>query len=226
MKIIEDIRLYKSCIKNDHGHYLLDSFGGKKLNIIMSRIVMKLRESGFSLGEFDHLYIVFTVCELDKTYVLSDEVDKYHPWHRNCYVKINDEMYVDLSDEGRYDYIITVVRDILVTFFTTCDFSEEMIHDCIVEAVKQGDMMLVKFSEKITSKRRAYIYLRLTDEGMYYPLLMIYDSECNLLFRRNMPESLTLDRFGVIQLGLKKITINPRNNAFAKDMKAIVYDYL
>jgi len=42
---------------------------------------MKLRESEFSLGEFDHLYINFTTCDMVDELNLSDEVDRYHPWY-------------------------------------------------------------------------------------------------------------------------------------------------
>ena len=60
MKPISDIRLYRSNIPNIDGNSHPSEFAPKQLNIIVTRIVMKLRENGFSLGDFDHLYINFT----------------------------------------------------------------------------------------------------------------------------------------------------------------------
>ena len=50
-KVISDIRVFKSCIPNIDGNALPSDINNKKLNIVLHRIVMKLRENGFSLGE-------------------------------------------------------------------------------------------------------------------------------------------------------------------------------
>lgn len=60
MSIIKDIRLYRSLTGNIDVNALLDAFSNKELNGVIHRIVMKLREKKFSLGDFDHLYINFT----------------------------------------------------------------------------------------------------------------------------------------------------------------------
>ena len=56
MAKISDIRIYRSNKENVSG-YNPEGFAGKKLNVIIRRIVMKLRESEVSLGEFHHLYV-------------------------------------------------------------------------------------------------------------------------------------------------------------------------
>ena len=63
-KTIGDIRLYKSESRNEYGVYNTEPFADKKLNAIVQRVVMKLRENEFSLGDFDHLYINFTTCDM------------------------------------------------------------------------------------------------------------------------------------------------------------------
>lgn len=79
MKTISDIRLYKNHT----------AFGNKMLNAAIHRIVMKLREQHFSLEDFDHLYINFTTCDEEGSIRPSDQVDRYHPWYRNCDVGIS-----------------------------------------------------------------------------------------------------------------------------------------
>lgn len=54
MKVISDIRLYKSSSKNEYGSFITESFGSKKLTATIKRIVMKLRENNFS---FENLTI-------------------------------------------------------------------------------------------------------------------------------------------------------------------------
>ena len=60
MKVIKDIRIYRSKIENIPGNPLPDSFNNFELCCVTSRIVMKLRENGFELGDYDHLYINLT----------------------------------------------------------------------------------------------------------------------------------------------------------------------
>ena len=65
MPVIKDIRLYRSSIENISGNSLPSSFYNQSVNCILRRIVMKLEEKGFSLGDFHHLYINFTTSKVD-----------------------------------------------------------------------------------------------------------------------------------------------------------------
>lgn len=218
-RIIADIRLFRSEGRNSSGHFDMVSFGDKKLNAVVKRIVMKLREHGFSMGDFDHLYINFTLCEL------SREVDRYHPWFRHCHVRVTREIYERLGTAESHEHIVRMIGDVLTAFFARGDFDEARISDCIREAVTGGEEMLVPFKEKTTAKRRVVIYLRFLDSCRYAPLLRVYDGEGALLLQRDLPQSVTLDHLGELQVGLKKVTVKPRKNAFTAGKKPIVFEY-
>ena len=224
-KIIKDIRLYKSNSQNEHGTYVTASFADKKLNAITQRVVMKLRENEFSLGEFDHLYINFTTCGISEQMDLSSQVDKYHPWYRYCSVRTEENLYNKLGSFETYEYIIHQIGAVLVTYFTTEDFDESRILHCIQQAVEQGEKMLMKFKEKVNSKRKAVIFLRYLDICKFQPLLRVYDTKDNLLFEKDLPETLTLDYIGDIQISAKKVTIKPRKNSFTTEQEALIFEY-
>ena len=224
-KIISDIRLYRSESRNEYGVYATESIAEKKLNAIVQRVVMKLRESEFSLGEFDHLYINFTTCDIGKKTILSDYVDKYHPWYRYCLVHIEKDMYNKLDSLEDYDYIIQCVRNILVTYFSSQDFDETRILSCVQQAVEQCENMLMKFKEKVSTNRRAVIFLRYLDSCKFYPLLRVYDAEDNLLFEKDLPETVMLDYIGDIQVSKKRVAIKPRKNAFTTQLAPLVFEY-
>lgn len=72
MKIISDIRIYKSRIENIEGNSLPSNFeSSKTLNAKIKRIVMALREKNFSFGDFDHLYVNFTTCNVNNSISLA-----------------------------------------------------------------------------------------------------------------------------------------------------------
>ena len=111
---------------------------------------MKLRENEFSLGEFDHLYINFTTCDIGEETFMSDKVDTYHLWYRYCLAHIEKDIYNKLGSLESYDYIIQQVSNILVTYFSSQEFDEARILSCIHTALEQGENMLMKLKEKLT----------------------------------------------------------------------------
>jgi len=224
-KIISDIRLFKSESQNEFGGYITDSFGDKKLNAVIKRVVMKLRENEFYLGEFDHLCVNFTTCDVDGNMNLSDKMDRYHPWYRYCDVHIDNDLFKKLGSPETWNDIIHWISTILVTYYISEDFDETRIFSCVQQAVEQGEDMLMKFKEKITTKRKAVIFLRFLDSCKFYPLLRVYDAEDNLLFEKDLPEAVMLDYLGDIQVSAKRVTIKPRKNAFTKQSNPLVFEY-
>jgi hypothetical protein len=224
-KTIKDIRLYKSGLRNEFGDPVTTSFADKKLNAITQRVVMKLRENEFSLGEFDHLYINFIPSDMGGKMYLSDDVDRYHSWYRNCYVPVDVELYSNLRSADAYDAIIHWISTVLVTYFSPDDFDQAHILDCVQQAVDQGEDMRVKFKEKISAKRKAFLYLRFLDTCRFYLLLRVYDAEDRLLFEKDLPETVSLDALGEIQVSAKRVTIKPRKNAFTKQTNPLIFEY-
>jgi hypothetical protein len=156
---------------------------------------------------------------------LSQEVDRYHPWFRHCHVRVPLEVYASLGTMGGHEHIIPIIGDVLTAFFARGDFDEDRICDCIQEAVTGGEEMLMFFKEKTTAKRRAVIYLRFLDSCRYAPLLRVYDGEGSLLLERDLPQMVTLDAIGELQVALKKVTVKPRKNALTAGKKPMIFEY-
>ena len=116
-----------------------------------------------------------------------------------------------------------LIEKVLKAQLSTSDFDEDRISECVNEAVSQGEGMLMKFKEKISSQRRAVLYLRYLDSGKYFPLLRVYDNEDNIILEKDLPESQTLDSLGQISVSSKKVTIKPRNNSWT-DSEPIVFE--
>ena len=146
MKIIGDIRLYKSSKAYNHV-----SFTNKSLNIAAHRVAMKLREQRFSLGEFDHLYLNFTVCRSAGTIELIDEIDRYHPWYRYCDIGLSQPEYDRLEIDGNTDYVYGKIETVLLNLFCSGEAADKIVKKAIDEA-KAGPEMLMRFKEKRLKK--------------------------------------------------------------------------
>ena len=224
MKKISDIRLYKSSSKNEFGSFITESFGSKKLNALIKRIVMKLRENNFSFGEFDHLHINFTTCDITSEIELSDSIDNYHPWYRYCNIKVDVDLYNNIDSDSNSSLIIDWVERALY-LFESDDFNINRINDCITESLEQKENMLMKYKEKETNNKRAIVYLRFLDTCKFFPLLRLFDNKGTIILEKDLPKSITLDYIGEILVKKENIVIKPKRNAFTKNLDNIIINY-
>lgn len=223
MKPISDIRLYRSNIPNIDGNSHPSEFAPKQLNIIVTRIVMKLRENGFSLGDFDHLYINFTTC-LDNEAIepAKRSVDTYHKWHRYYDVGVTDECYRNLESVNNVEFVIEQIKNVLNDYF--CTEANCSVEPCIEEALNKGEDMLMLYKSKQTFKRKADIYLQLLDNGMYCPNLFVYDEDGAELLHQKLPCTFDLMSLGEIQLSNKKVVVKPRKNSLASQLEPVEFE--
>ena len=225
-KVISDIRVYKSNVPNIIGNALPSDIYNKRLNIVLHRIVMKLRENHFSLGEFDHLYINFTTC-LDKNFITPSQrgCDPYHPWYRYYDFGVNEAFYNELDFEQSTESIILLVRELLLKHFAIDEVTQKIVKSSTDDAVSKKADMLMRYKIKETANRKAILYLRYLDCGEYYPLLCVYDTEGNELLKKNLPICTDLNPYGTIILSNKKVTIKPKSNAFVRESKPISFEF-
>ncbi len=220
MNIIHDIRLYRSSM--EHSHL---SFARKPLNAAIHRIVMKLREHGFSLGEFDHLYVNFTLRPVEKGMAPAGlPADRYHPWYRYYDIQVSQEQFDRLTAETAIPEIAAMLEGLLTRFFASEEFSREKISACIQTAISQGEEMRMPYKEKRSTSRRAVIDLRFLDSCRYVPRLRVFDLEGNLLLETELPEMSELLSLGEIQLSSKKVTIKPRKNAYTAGLSPVTFE--
>lgn len=220
---ISDIRVYRSNILNIDGNTLPEEFATKSVNVVIKRIAMKLRESGFSLGEFDHLYLNFTTCLKDGIMIPSGRsIDIYHKWYRYYDVGVTDECYQNLSAETAVYFIAEKIEKLLNTYFAHNDI--RLVKSCIEEAIEKGENMLMLYKTKRNGKNKAEIYLQLLDTGEYCPNLFVYDKNGVEVLHKKMPCTLDLMNLGEIRLSGRKVTVIPRKNSLAQDLESVSFE--
>lgn len=225
MKIIKDIRLYKSELENIDGNSLPQDFAPKTLNNTIHRVVMKLREQEFMLGDFDHLYLNFTPCVEKGTFQAANRtVDKYYPWYRYYDVGVDEETLGKLSTPEYNCTVLKLTKQTLLNCFAKNAVDEQKITTAFDEAISKGESMLVKYKTKQGSKNTAIIYLRYLESTEYSPLLCVYDTNETEILRKDLPLTADLSSIGEIQLSGKRVTVKPRKNAFSKDLTPVSFD--
>ena len=216
MAVIRDIRIYRCNVDNVTGVWP-EGFYNPELYAVARRICLKLRENEFSMGDFHHLYInLTTFLDEGDVRLANKEPDRYHPWYRYYDIGISQALYDSLETPDCIPVVSGLLEKVLTTQFSTPEFEGDKISECVFEAVTQGEDMLMKFKEKVSSQRRAVLYLRYLDTCMNFPLLRVYDNDGNIVLEKDLPESLTLDNLGQISVSSKKVTIKPRKNSWTE----------
>ena len=223
MNTISDIRLFRSMIGNIDGNPHPNTFANRGLNVVIHRIVMKLREQGFSLGDFDHLYVNFTTC-LEKGEMLptARSVDPYHKWYRYYDIGIDRDTYQMLNTDAAGHIILVLLLNLLIRYFSAENACS--ISDCIAEAVNSAEHMLALYKTKQTGSMQAKIFLQYLNDGRYLPHLFVYNEAGTEILHRKLAGSTDLMSIGEIQMRKRKITIKPRKNSFTKKLTAVVFE--
>lgn len=223
MKVISDIRIFKSNVTNVDGCSLPSYIENQKAIIIAGRIAMKLRENHFSLGDYDHLYLNYTNCLLEGQIKLSKRsIDKYHPWYRYYDIGVSDDLYNNLDDDKSTEYIVNLIRKTFIKYFSLNN-SGRIINESIDIVLNEGENMMMFFKEKRSSKNIAKIFLKLLDNGKFLPILQVFDLNNNIVLDKELGETFDLSLIRQIKLNTKNVTVCPRTNAYTKDLKSITF---
>jgi len=226
MSNIRDIRVFKSEKVNSEGVFVTESFSNKKLNVITSRIAMKLNGENFSLGDFNHLYINFTTCLNEGEIKLSKrKIIREFSWQRYYDVGVTKEVYNHL-DSGEYnELLLSFIEKTLLQYFAPDEETELKIKRNVAIVLEEGEKTLIFYKEKQAAKTKAVIYLRYLDNAHFYPLLCVYDNEGYEIFRHDFPENRETLNLGEILLSSKKVTVKPKKNYFARELESVTFEF-
>ena len=223
MKLIQDIRVYKSDVENTDGNAHPHDFASKVLNVVIHRIVMKLREANVTLGGFDHLYLNFTPCLPEGVIKpAARSVDRYYSWYRYYDIGVAQDVFASL--DAHDEVVLHGLRETLTLHFGEQN-DVQLLAGCVDSAVKAGEAMTVVHKEKKSAKAAARIDLRYLDNGLYWPLLRVYDVNGAEIFCADLPQMKDLLALGDLQVSSKKVTIKPRKSSLTGNMEPITFTF-
>lgn len=227
MKTIADIRIFKSDVENIDGNPLPSYINNKPLTVTVNRIVMKLREYKFSLGDFDHLYLNFTDCiPADNIMPPKRTADPYHTFYRIYDVGISNELFNAIEANESIPALLMLIKKALLALADGNEGYAQIIENAIYEATANGSEMLMRFKEKKNSKATAVIYLSYSDSEKYSAILCVYDLQGNEILKEKLPPKLSSpSSIGEILLSSQRVTVKPRKNAYSKNIKPISFAF-
>lgn len=222
MKKIADIRLFASDTPNvDGANSLANALQNKSSAVFARRVVMKLREQGFSLGGFDHLYINFTTCAVEGG--IAPARLSFQTWYRFYDVHVDKDTQKNISCEEDAAIAAQLIQSVLLKYFAATEKDEAIIVKSI-NAAKEGDKMAVLYMEKKYSKCTISVYISLNNKGEFCPILQIMKKDGTLIQRKRMKPCVEMGTYGDIRFDGERVLIKPRKNAYYAKRKPIVIE--
>ncbi len=225
-KLISDLRFFESTKENTDGYfpgyigkiYLIDE---KKLNTVKERFVLKLREKGLCLPDFDHVYINMTPCiESGKISAANRSIDKYHSFYRFMDAGLTEKEFNNLEENEKITGLITIASEAITALNSFSEEEKATIRSCADEILSLGENTEIIYKYKKNEKNCLQVCVKLLDTGMYSPFIRIFDNGKNLIreevYGKLMKQDEFIFQFAAISLGKNSATIKPKKNAIAE----------
>lgn len=226
MKLISDIRFFESNKENIDGYFPSDlgnifRIDNQKYIVNINRLVLKLREQNFSLPDFDHIYINFSTCiEVGQISIANRTPDIYHPFYRFIDVGMSQEEFNNLSDSAKIERLIKTSVDVIISLFCSNNATVNLVKECANEILKNGEKSILIYKQKENGTYRVQVVVRLLEDGMYCPIIRIFDKNQQLLqeylYNRLLTKDEFIFQFGSINIGKSSITIKPKSNSLSE----------
>lgn len=224
MNLIKDIRLFESGGADGSpaasATYMrgLYGFDGMDMQDILQRLLFLLRHEGFSLGEFDHLYMNYTT-SLPHGQVQRNprERDPYFPWFRFVDCGCDVETFGAMCMDQQRQFLSEAIRKAV---HLHADEENAAIFDRCYEAVmEKGADLEIPYKEKVGEHLRLTISATISDEVDFLPIVRIFDLNGSLLLEKQL-RSYGRDEFILqfrgITLGKKTVRIQTSKSTDAR----------
>jgi len=216
-KVIRDIRYYGGYQKesSDSRHpQTKDIYGfDKDLRLISKRIALKLKEIGVTLGQFHHLYIVFSPDLPFKKIKIHKYVDPYHKWMRWVFYGLPTTKFNSLPIDLRKSMIINATIECVKKNIRKNSPKKGLLDEARRELIEKGDEIEIILKRVHVNDREVILSHQIHPLGnnLSTTYLTYIDSKNTIkkkLFESNMYGEI-LELIRKIEIKKTKIVVHP-----------------
>lgn len=230
--LIRDIRIYESDIENiDHnsspnelGRIFKIDFPHDtyihRYRVFIHRLILVLREHGFELPGYNHLYINLTpLLPFGQIQLAKRSLDTYHPWFRYVDVGLNPISFNQLSESEKLEQLFDIIENALLYVIDAGNY-RQLINESIAAVLTQGENFESVYKFKETDAQVAKIIVRLLNNGRYAVRIQVQTNDGQTRFTHSLETQYDhydlVQQFGTIILNKNSVVIKPRQNAFSE----------
>jgi len=218
--LIADIRYFESSTTNSLNAafgFLYTVEDNEFLSAVI-RFILKLREIGFCLPDFDHIYIQLTPSLCDGDILKSDKVDPYHKFYRLIFVGVSPDFFNSLGEGKKVSFLIDRAVGVIQKYFCNSDEEKARVAQCAEIILERGEQERIIFKEKKADHCTAQIAVKVLDCDAFQACVRVLKDQA-VLKEVEYPKILgrfeLSFQFGSIQINKSSVKIKPKKNSLS-----------
>ena len=216
MNLVKDIRFFESNEPNESGFSFpsdigkLYAFDSTECQEVIHRLLLLLRHKGFSLGEFDHLYLNLTTQLPHGEIVISNRIDRYHKWYRFVDAGCDVQRFNGWETWKKCEFVLASIHR-AIGLFTEAE-SARVVDECFEEVLRRGSELAIPYKEKQHDRYTVRVLVKITDDLDFIPVIRIIngDSPVREMILPPYSRDPFILQFGSISIGKKSVRFVPR----------------
>ena len=223
MNLIKDIRLFESAVPNVDGNST-PYYSGKIMRYdhmecldVIQRLLFLLRHRGFGFGDFDHLYVNFTPCvpHGEVRDVNRSNIREF-AWLHYVDAGCDVELFNSWELKEKTAFVLESVKK--AAMLKAPEEMRELFESTFDEVLEQGEYLLIPYRHKENENFRVEIFVQISDELDFLPLVRVSDREGNLVTEQRLRaygRDEFISQIGTTTIGKRSVRIANRKNWYA-----------
>lgn len=229
MNLIKDIRLYADHDSARERSGRTYQYDFKHCRGVIHRLLFLLRHRGFGFGDFDHLYVNFTPCvpHGEVRDVNRSNIREF-AWLHYVDAGCDVDTFNNWELKEKTDFVLESIKK--AAMLKAPEEMRELFAHTFEEVLEQGEYLLIPYRRKENENFQVEIFVQISDELDFLPLIRVSDREGNLVAEQRL-RSYGRDEFisqiGTTTIGKRSIRIANRKNWYADfyDLKPIKIEW-
>ncbi len=229
LKLIEDIRLFESDVDNIDGNPNPTDFGQlyqynyRDWADISTRYLFKLREIGFSMPDFTHIYLNLTPLLRDgETRLAARARDPYHPFFHYVDVGLTVDRFNALSQRDKSRLLLDAAVRVLQRHFCPSEAQRIAVEHCAAFIREQGAEAPIIYKHKENGDDCVDIVMKVINYNAFRPSVRIRRGSqppVVYVFDKTLDRCGLLARFGSITIHKQSVVIHARRTSSDKPLR-------
>ena len=223
MNLIKDIRLFESAVPNVDGNST-PYYSGKIMRYdhmecldVIQRLLFLLRHRGFGFGDFDHLYVNFTPCvpHGEVRDVNRSNIREF-AWLHYVDAGCDVDAFNSWELKEKTAFVLESVKK--AAMLKAPEEMRELFANTFDEVLEQGEYLLIPYRWKENENFRVEVFVQISDELDFLPLIRVSDREGNLVAEQRLRaygRDEFISQIGTTTIGKRSVRIANRKNWYA-----------
>jgi len=219
MKLIIDIRfsVIENAIMSDFGKpFILEN--KKNLSAVNTRFVLKLREIGFSLPDYDHICIRLTSSLPAGEMINKGNYDPYHQFFSDYHIGVSPEYFNSLKEDEKITFLIYRAVALIQKFYCNSDEEKASVARCAEIILEGGEHEKIIYKQKKADHCIAQVVVRVLNADAFQAYVRVLKDQAVLnevAYPRTLGRFELIFQFGTIIVNKSSVRVKPRKNSLS-----------